>query len=259
MHLDIVEALQKGFNRTFEKNGLMIAGLLFITSMMSTVLSATLSAQSPGQTQTAAAPSVLALPISPMIAGILLVPVSLASMIVGLVAIRTFVSDETETIPEEFYKENLLSALLNMIVGGIVFALALVAILFVPVIPGAALLLSGMSTIGAVATVIGALIGFPILVYLALSLYFWTFYVAVEDQNFIEGFKSSWELTEGHKLGLLVLAVAIFVVSLIVNLIGSAPAFVGLSLISTILGVILGAFTSAFGTATLAQAYNQLK
>lgn len=260
MHLDIVEALQKGFERTFEKNGLMIAGLLFITSLISSVLSATAVKGAPAQYQSGSASAgALALPMSPTIAGILLIPATIISAIVGIVAIRTFVSDEKETIPEEFYKRNLISALLNMAAGGLVFGIVLLAAIGIPVLPGAILALTGISGAGLILTGIGALIGTPIMIYIALSLYFWTFYVIVEDQNFIEGFKSSWDLTKEHKIGLLVLAIAIFIVNIALNLLSAAPNIAGLTVVSWVLGLIVGALLSAFSTATLAQAYRQLK
>lgn len=260
MHLDIVEALKKGFNRTFEKNGLMIAGLLFITSIVSSLLSATLAKGVPAEYMSDPATSTaLALPVSPTVAGILLLPAIILSAIVGITAIRVFVSDETETIPEEFYKRNLVSALLNMLVGGIVFGFLLLAIVGIPALPGAILALIGLSTVGAILAVLGALIGIPLMFYVLLSLYFWTFYVVLEDENFVEGFKSSWELTKGHKLGLLVLGIAVFLVSILISLLGEIPTTFGLETVGIVIGLAVGAVTSAFSTATLAQAYNQLK
>jgi len=232
MALDIFDALEKGLERTFAKSGLMIAGLLFISSFLSGILSATM-AQGFGSAETInSATTALTLPIPPIAAGLLLIPVAIFSAIVGIVAIRTFVSDETETIPEEFYKRNLLMALLNMIVGGIVFAIIVVAGLIAFVIPG---------------------------IFLLVSLYFWTVFVVVEDQNFIEGMKNSWNLTKGNRFRLFALGVFVFIATMVVNALFSVPDMLGLTVVGLITSQIAGALTAAFNSATLAQAYNQLK
>ena len=224
------------------------------------MLSATLSEAAPAEaTSEAAMTSALALPVSPMIAGILLIPSILISAIVGITAIRVFASDKTETIPEEFYKRNLVSALLKMLAGGLVFGVLLFAVLGLSALPGGILTLTGLTPIGPILAGLGVLIGLPLMLYVLLSLYFWTFYVVLEDQNFVEGFKNSWELTKGHKLGLLILGIAVFLVSISVSLFSEIPGIFRLETVGVLLGIVIGAFTSAFSTATLAQAYNQLK
>lgn len=239
MSLDIGSALVDGAKRTFKRNGLIIAGLVFIVSILSSVFSNTLIQAMtdegiiPAEYMTESLP--MALGLSSTVSGIALFLTMIASAMIGIAALRTFVSSETETIPREYFTRNLGLALVNLFVGGIAFAIAL--------------------TIGFMAFIIP---GF----FLLVSLYFWNVFVIVEDQNFIEAFKSSWNLTKGQRFELFGLGVIVVVGAAIVGAlfgaIGIAIELLAGTTASTIFGQIPNAFLSAFSVATVAQAYNQL-
>lgn len=233
MSLDIGEALNNGFNRTFQRNGLMIAGLVFVTGLLNTVMAQTLLREIYSNVQTTATqPTPLALPIGPVATGVLWIPVAIFSIAVGITALRTFVSQETESILRESYTRNMAMAILNTAVGSVVFGI-LVAIGFIfLIVPG---------------------------IFLLVSLYFWTVYVAVEEQNFVEAFRSSWNLTKGNRLMLLLLGLIVGVISWITGIVTGAPTVLGLKAVGVVTTQIGGALVSVFGSATLAQVYNQLK
>ena len=239
MSLDIGSALRNGAERTFKRNGLIIAGLLFVVGIVSTVMGNTFTQALINEgvipSQYAAETIPLTLGFSSTVSGVLLGITSLLSAVVTITALRTFVSSETESIPREFVTRNLPLALLNLVVGGIVFTL-LVGLGFAAfVIPG---------------------------LFLLVSLYFWNVFVIVEDQNFIEAFKSSWSVTKGNRLELFGLGVIVIIAAIVVGfasgLLTGLLEFVIGSAASSIIDQLPAAFISAFSVATLAQAYNQL-
>lgn len=240
MSLDIGSALSKGAERTIKKNGLFIAGLLFIVSIISTITSNSLvqallnDGYLPSEGAVTTLP--LSLGLSTTASATLVILSSIIALAVGIAAIRTFVSSKTESIPKEFFTRNLGWALLNLVVGGIAFTLIIGLGLLAFIIPG---------------------------IFLLVSLYFWNVFVVIEDQNFIEAFKSSWGLTKGSRvelfgLGAIVVVAAIAVGSASALLAGIIEMAAGETL-ALLVETIPEAIFSAFSVATLAQAYNQLK
>ena len=240
MALDIGSAITDGAKRTFKKNGLIIAGIFFAISILSTVASSSLiqafidEGVIPSEYAVAEVP--LALGISSTASGILLAATFVLSAVFALASLRTLVSSETETIPVEYFTRNIGWALLNLLVGGIAFSIALLFGLAAFIIPG---------------------------LFILVSLYFWNVFVIVEDQNFIEAFKSSWNLTEGNRLELFGLGVIVVFIALLASLAGNIVSWIfqliGVPGVSMIVELIPNSFVSTFSIATLAQAYNQLK
>jgi len=240
MSLDIGSAIRNGAERTVKRNGLIIAGLLFTVSILSTVFSNSLIQ---GMLDEGIIPSEYAMETVPLALGlstaassVLLFATMTVSAVVGIGVLRTFVSAETEKLPLENFTRNVVMALLNLIVGGIAYAVILTVGFLAFVIPG---------------------------FFLLVSLYFWNIFVIVEDQNFIEAFKSSWNLTKGNRLELFGLGVLVVIAAMIFgavfSLAGGLLELAAGATIATIFEQIPNAFISAFSVATLAQAYNQLK
>lgn len=240
MSLDIGSALRKGAERTVKRNGLIIAGLLFAVSILTTVFSNSMIQAMVNEglmpAEYAAGEIPLALGVSSTFSGILLGIGMLASAFVGIAAIRTFVSSETETVPKENFTRNAVMALLNLAIGSIAFTLIVGLGTIAFVIPG---------------------------IFLLVSLYFWNVFVIVEDQNFIEAFKSSWNMTRGNRLELFGLGVIVVIAAMVVGAVsGLLAAFMEMGIgasVASIFEQIPSAFISAFSLATLAQAYNQLR
>lgn len=234
MSLDIERVLRDGYARTTASNGIILAGALFVLSAVNAVVAAGAGPRFPGmrfglfgRPAGGMVGPVLPLPF----AGLLSLIASLGTVVVAIAALRTFVTDETEELPEAHFTRRIGWAGLNVIVGAIGFGI-LVGIGFVfLVIPG---------------------------VFLLVSLIFWEVYVAVEDENFIEAFQHSWELVRGHRWNLFGLGFMTLIISLLVNALFGIPGAIVGGFGGVLFAQAGSALTTIFGTAVLARAYCQL-
>lgn len=232
MQVNITNILKEAANRASKRNGLMLMGLLFVLSLLSGLLGAGI-AQYAGNQQFvpvgAETNAVFALP--PLVAGVLSLVIGLASLVVSIAAIRVFVSEETERLPREHFTRRMGWAVLNFIVGVVVFGI-IVGLGFVAlIIPG---------------------------IFLLAALFFWTVFVAVEDQNFIESFRSSWALTKGHRLNLLVLGIVVTLITIVLNAVFGV-GFVAGTLVGVVFAQVGSAVVTVFSTAAVAATYTELK
>lgn len=237
MPVDIGRAVREGVERTTARNGLLFVGILFVVGILNGLFSTEVTrevAMAPAGRPEFAQPGGYApsLGLSPVVAGALSVLLALVSVVVTLGMVRTFVSGETETIPTEHFSRNLLWAVLNLIVGSIVFGIAVGIGLLVLVVPG---------------------------LFLLVSLFFWNVYVIVEDQNFVEGFRNSWSLTAGRRLRLFGLGVVVAVIGLAINLVFGLPGLVLPDVLGFVLAQVGSAASGVFWTATVARTYVQLR
>jgi hypothetical protein len=266
MALDIGTALRDGFDRTTARNGLLLAAVFvgfrllnevvqqsfllvqFETSVDPAELAATPSFQEAGITaedirRTVADATPLAALDSLSAAQLLGVIVLLAVVAEALriVAIRVFVSVETDSIPPELVARNLIPAVANGIVGGIVVGLLVAVGLALLIIPG---------------------------IFLAVAFLFLRQEIAVEDRNFIEAISGSWNLTAGSRIELFVLVAFLVLLAFFVpSLVGAVGGPVVGSVVSAAGGPVVGSVVSAaaaglvltYGVATVSQAYNQLR
>ncbi|TKX68675.1 hypothetical protein EXE45_10960 [Halorubrum sp. SP9] len=163
-------------------------------------------------------------------------------MLLGLqwltvVTIRTLVGGHTRTIPSEYYTRNIVSVLLNSLVGGLVYVVLML--------------------VGSVLFVIPGIIAYVAFIFVLV-------YVAVEDKNFIAGFRDSWQLTRGHWLrlsGLLLIIVAGIglisgVLTAMTSLVVGATVGQGIGIL---LSGVVGLPFSLLMLATLAEAFTQLR
>jgi MFS family permease len=230
--MNITGILKKAANRTSKRNGLMLMGLLFVLSVLSGLLGAGITQYAGNQqfvptgAQTTA---VFALP--PLLAGVLSLVIGVTTLIVSIAAIRVFVTEETERLPREHFTRRMGWAVVNFIIGGIVFGIAVGLGFVALVIPG---------------------------IFLLVTLFFWTAFVSVEDQNFIESFRSSWGLTKGHRLKLFALGIAVAFIMIVVNTVFSV-GFVAGTLVGLVLTQVGSAVVSVFSTAALAVTYTELR
>lgn len=245
MSLDIGAAIEDGLSRTLTRNAAILMGVFALLSVVSTVFAESLVrnlieqgffGEVPAPTMMAAA-TPLALDIPTAVSGLMLTVVSLLSTVVTIGAVRVFVSDETEAVPTDYFTDNILWVLANVVVGGLVFAVVL--------------------SIGFVAFIIP---GF----FLLSALYFWNFYVIDQGQNFFEAMKSSWRDTQDNRLRTLALLLIVLVASgvfsfaagLVLGLIGTLVAgSAGNSLLTIIPSVII----TVFSLATFTEAYKQIR
>lgn len=236
MSVDIGRAIQEGGRRTLARNGLYFVAIVWVLGVLNGLFSASMARSAmqgvPGRPPMGPAPMGPSLGLSPAAAGLLSLLVSLAGLVVVAGAMRTFVTQDTETIPGERFTRNLGWMLVNLVIGGIAFGIVVGIGFVLLVVPG---------------------------LFLLVSLFFWGFYVVVEDQNFVEGFRNSWALTRGNRLVLFALGVLVAVIGLVVSWTFGIVQFVGpggwVGLLVTQIG---SAFASVFGLATAARTYRQL-
>ncbi|MFB6296069.1 MAG: hypothetical protein ABEH66_04415 [Halobacteriales archaeon] len=242
MAIDIEGILRHGYERTVARNGLLFAAILFVISVLDAMFS-------PGAEQRPAPPGEMAPPgmesiqdiaggappislgLSPGVASVLSLLLGLVAMVVTIAAIRTFVGDETETLPREHFTEDIPWTMVNLLAGSIVFTIALAIGFAFLILPG---------------------------LFLLVSLFLWEVFVAVEDDNFVEGFRHSWDLTGGRRLRLFVLGVVVIVVALIVSIAFAIPGVFLPEVAGFLIEQVGAALVGVFVLATVAETYNRL-
>lgn len=237
MSVDIGQAVQEGGKRTVARNGLYLVAIVWVLGVLNGLFSASIARNAmqgvPGQVPMGAQPMGPSLGLSPAVAGILSFLVSLAGLVVAAAAIRTFVTEDTETIPGERFTRNIGWMLVNLIIGWIVFGIVVGIGLVLLVIPG---------------------------IFLLVSLFFWGFYVVLEDQNFVDGFRNSWDLTRGNRLVLFVLGVLVAIIGLVVSWVFGIVQLAGVGgFLGLAVAQIGSAFATVFTIATAARTFEQLR
>lgn len=228
MTFSVTDAITTGIDRTLKRNSLLLGSAFFVLAALNGLVTPAIVEPFVPEEAAGAPP----LDISPLIATLLYVLVFLAMSVVTVAALRTFVSEETETIPASYYTENVAFAVVNLLVGGIVFAI--------------------LVTIGFVALVFP---GF----FLLVTLYFWSVFVAVENDNFVTGFKRSWGLTKGNRVRLFFLGVAVVLLAIAIAIPFSLPAGLVGGVGGALVTGLSTAVVSVFGLATAAAAFVQLR
>jgi len=242
MPIDIGDVVRRGYERTVARNGLLFAAILFVVSVLDAMFSpgSERGSMPPGGAEMPGMPPVseiatgappVSLGLSPAVAGILSLLLGLVSLVVTIGAIRTFVTDETETLPREHFTEDLLWPAANLLVGGVVFGIAVAIGFVLLVIPG---------------------------LFLLVSLLFWEVFVAVEGDNFVEGFRHSWDLTGGRRLRLFALGVVVVLLALVVSVVFAIPGVVLPSVLGFLIEQVGSALVGVFVLATIAETYDRL-
>ena len=247
MSLDIPAALEDGLSRIPTR----VAAVLFVAYLaigaISTVTAQTLSravmeairgslppdAATPPTTAAAAGDGgALALDVGLPIAAALFLAQVVLAQVVGVVGIRTFVSDARTSFPTGL-TSHLPWVVVNALVAGFVVNVLIGLGTILLVIPG---------------------------IYLAVALYFVQFEVIVEEKNAIDALRTGWELTKGERLGVFLLLVVIFAIGLASAVPSVALGFVGApALLTVAVSIVAGAVAGLLSVAIGARAYVQLK
>jgi len=245
MSLDIPAVLEDGLARLPTR----VAGLLLVAylavGVVSTVAAQTLSLavvnslQDSLPSDAAATPTTpgmggeaLALDVGLPVAVVLFLAQVVLAQVVGVVGIRTFVSEARHSFPTGVTR-NLPWVVLNALVAGFVVNVLIGIGTILLVIPG---------------------------IYLAVALYFVQFEVIVEERNAIDALRTGWALTKGERLGVFLLLLVIFAIGLASAVPSIVLGFVGAPQVATVLtSVVVGAVAGIVGVAIGARAYVQLK
>jgi len=248
MSLDIPAALEDGLSRIPTRVAAILLAAYLAIGAMSTVAAQTLSLavmnavqgslpSDAATTPTApGAPGVgggaLALDVGLPIAVVLFLAQIVLAQIVGVVGIRTFVSDARTSFPPGL-TSHLPWVIVNALVAGFVVNVVIGLGTILLVIPG---------------------------IYLAVALYFVQFEVIVEETNAIDALRTGWELTKGERLAVFLLLIVIFAIGLASAIPSIALGFVGApTLLTVAISIVVGAVAGLVSVVIGARAYVQLK
>lgn len=238
MTLNIGSSLAGGIRRVANRNGLllMVAYLIIGAAWQIPFYSAVVTGleQSGTPTENVALPSIDA-PLAVSVSAAILMLLGLQWLTV--VTIRTFVGGHTRAIPSEYYTRNIVPVLLNSLVGGLIYGV--------------------LMFVGSVLLVIPGIIAYVAFIFMIV-------YVAVEDKNFIAGFRDSWQLTRGHWLRLFgLLLVVVAGIGLISGVLTAITSLVVGAIAGQAMGILLSGVVglpfSLLILATLAEAFTQLR
>jgi len=253
MALDIGDALRDGAGRLQARNGLLLTAIFAVFGVVNAVVQQSLSrAQfeqftasgaldrlfggSPVSTAEIEEAVVGSTPLAALdsLSVFALVVIALALAVVAetlrIVAVRTFASEDTDTLPEGTFR-NLGWAVLNGIVGGVVVGILVVVGLVLLVLPG---------------------------IFLAVALFFVRQEIAIEDRNFVEAISESWSLTAGDRIEVFGLLVFLFVLGIAVTFVVGLATPTG-SVAGAVIETLAGAVILAYGVAVVTRAYEQLR
>lgn len=250
MTVDIAGAMERGFDRVLTRAGAALVAMFVAVGVLADLTWETILARFVREFGTADSPfefvpqvvgtefqqqwagyEVLidvGAPVASLFA--LLVLLWLVQLVLRIGAIRWFVGEAARALEAALFTRRLGWTVLNLIVGGILYALAVMVGLFLLVVPG---------------------------LFLGVALYFFSFEVVVEGENAIDALANSYALTAGDRFELFLLGLLFVVLGAIIGVIGVPEVLPG-RLIPATLGA---AATSAFGVysiATGADVYRQL-
>ncbi|WP_148286727.1 hypothetical protein [Halarchaeum acidiphilum] len=230
MSLNIGDALETAVGRTLTRAGLTLAGAFFVLQLLATLFMTNMSAAGATRVPPSAVTPIL-LPFGTLVNAVLGLISYLLVVYLGLVVVRSMVSDVTDRVPAAFFTRRIGPAFGWWIVASIVVGILVTIGFVLLVIPG---------------------------IYLALGLAFVPIYVVVEDETAFTAMQSSWDLATGHRWRLLVaLLVPAVVYGVIAGIIG---VFLPMATVAGwVLTALLGAVWAVFLQALLAACYRQLR
>jgi len=220
MSLGVLDTLKGGLKDSLSSKGLKFMGLAYLINLIGSISSQSLLSQLGFYNELGAAYTMTALAMEgplPLWTGLSLIGF-LAGLWLALGVLRNFVDRSSEEIDTDLFTENLGMPFLNLLIGGILFSVAVGLGFLLFIVPG---------------------------IFLLVSLFFWTVYVAVEDENFIDAMKSSWSLARGNRLSLLLIVLGIAAVWIFASILVGIPGAV-VSNLSPQMGALIGVAADAF-------------
>jgi hypothetical protein len=235
MGLDVGGALRSGYDRLRTPAGLQIVALAFVVQLVANVVNDTTAARlsEAGSAGFTVEPGPLVVDLPPGVLGVLSILSIAGSLVVTLVALRTFAADARMSIPAESWG-NLLWPAMHLFVGTVVLVVTVAIGLVFLVVPG---------------------------LFLLVSLILFQVYVAAEDEGFLDAMTGSWALARGNRFDLLLVGVGVALVAIVVGTlfgllgIALAPASPYLEGVAATAG---GSVVSTYALATLVSTYHQM-
>lgn len=244
MAVDIPTVIKRGYETTLSPNGVVFVGVFYLLALLSGAVTAGTTRQTmpPGGTSppgmsgmpfggAGMRPFAPSLGLSPITAAGVSVVLSIVSVVITIGALRAFVDQPKDGLSEALFTRNVLWAVINMIVGGIVFGIVVAIGFVLLIVPG---------------------------VFFLVSLFFWNVFVVVEDTSFIEGFRRSWDLTAGNRLWLFGLGIIVGLIGLLISIVFGLPGVFLPDIVGFLLAQFGSAIVSVFVLATVAAAFTAL-
>lgn len=236
MSLQVLDVLKSGLKNTFSTTGLELIGAFYILNILGQMVNDSLVAQSVLPMPSTGVSTPLAVTSVPAaVWGVLLLVALVANIWFAIGTLRNLVNRNFDSLDQEMFTQDLGMTALNMIAGSIVFSVAVVLGLLALIVPG---------------------------LFLMVSLLFWSIFVAVEGDSFIDALKNSWELATGNRIDLFLIGLGVVGIGLLASLVMAVPNVL-LSTVnpaaSALLSLLMSAFGTVLGLVTLAEAYNELQ
>lgn len=233
MSYSAVETIEKGFKRFTNRNALILLGVFIGLSSIFGMIAYSFP-------DFAAALAVVAIPFL---------------LVLPIVTIRTFFSDETDHIPESAYTDDVWIRVAKALGYYILLILASLPALVAFAFGGVLSILGGPLGI-----LVGILVGIVLAiltVYVWLGLVLVIYVISLEDKGIIDSVKYSWELAEGNRIYLLLISVLI---SILVTLLGviTLPISFFSEFIADVISVMLQSFGSVLSLSALTYAYKNI-
>ncbi|MFB6223345.1 MAG: hypothetical protein ABEH86_06700 [Haloarcula sp.] len=234
MALQIGSALQEAGHRLLSRTGALLLGAFLVLmigfqTLFNSIFAAAYARLGSGEIASAL-PLTVDIPIA--VAGAGLAVGMVVSLYLTIVTFRTFVTGTRDRFPEGAFTRNIPRAMVNSLIGGLVYGL--------------------LMFIGSLLFVIPGIFAYVVFIFTMP-------YIVVADQNFIAAFKESYRLTEGNRLALFGLLVIVIAAS---GFIGGIAGLVGALALSPpasqLVTVVIQAPVSLYSTAVIAVAFEQL-
>ncbi|MFP4188604.1 MAG: hypothetical protein ACLFR5_04245 [Halobacteriales archaeon] len=246
MSVETRSTLKETVNKTVSKNGAVFFALFSFSSLLFFV-----AVESRAAATAATGPLEDVLPTPFVEPGALAFPMprtyavvlAFLSLFIGsyfaVIATRVFVNGY-DGIPKEAYAENVGKVTFNMFLGTLAFAPLFIGGLLLPALFYVSSYGFSLSPLLVVALVLGVV---PC-AFVAVSFAFYVPYTTVEQEDFIESFSLSWEMTSGNRLGLCGFFFVFLFVLLVVAVVGLG-AYVFLWNVSTLFAQLMLGFGGA--------------
>ncbi|EMA09242.1 hypothetical protein SAMN05443574_102251 [Haloarcula vallismortis] len=235
MALQIGSALEEAGYRLFSRTGAILFGaflalMISFQALFNTIIATTFTRLGYGDV-TAALPFTFDIPLNVAGAGIAIG--SVVSLYLTIVSFRTFAGDARDSFPAGAFTRNVPLAMVNVLVGGIVYSL--------------------LVFIGSVLFLIPGIFAYVVFIFMMP-------YVIVDDRNFVAALKESYRLTEGDRVGMFVL---LFIVVAVGALLGGVVGLVGSLALpqpaAQLPTIVIQPLVSLYSTAVIAVAFEQLR
>jgi len=235
MALQIGSALEAAGYRLFSRTGVILLAAFFALMgsfqvLFNSIMAAMFTRLGYGELASVL-PFTLDIPLSVAGAGVAFGFV--ISLYLSIVSFRTFVDGSRDSFPEDAFTRNAPLAMVNVLVGGIVYSLLVFIGTLLLVIPG---------------------------IFAYVAFIFMMPYIIVEDRNFVAALKESYRLTEGDRLSLFGL---LFIVIAAAGFVGGILGFVGALALpasaAQLPNIVIQPLVSLYSTAVIAVAFEQLR